>query len=94
MPRAIQIRSSSRRRLACGLVLAGAVTSAVALAAAPPAIRSVLPGMTARPAASGFSAVPGAEPGPGRVCGARVEGALDLIQQRIERTLVAPEPTV
>ena len=94
MPRAIQIRSSSRRRLACGLVLAGAVTSAVALAAAPPAIRSVPPGMTARPAASGFSAVPGAEPGPGRVCGARVEGALDLIQQRIERTLVAPEPTV
>jgi len=87
MLRHLAFRSAGRIFVACA-TLTGVGWLGLALAAPPPSIRSVAPGNSAPVDA------PGLDAGPSRVCGTRVErGLLDLMRERIGRTLATPLPT-
>ena len=76
---------------ASALAIFGAVTP---FAAPPPTLRRAVatgPGLPG-PAAESFRAQP-TETGPGQVCGTRIESALELYQDRLERALLSPLPT-
>src|SRR5262249_11399454 len=76
--------------LALGIALVCAVVIPPAQASPPPTLRgSRMPGSLQGRA----SALPVRESGPARVCGTRLEAALDLIGDRLGRDLAVPQPT-